>query len=40
MRTFNEKASNILKEKITKNSKLSTQFCTNDLKNAKLMESM
>ena len=31
---FKEKASNILKDKTIKNTKPSTQFCTNGLKNA------
>ena len=40
MITCKEKASNIIKEKNIKNTKLSTQFCTNDFKNVKFLESM
>ena len=40
VRTFKEKVSKISKEKTIKNTKLSTQFCTNGLKNAKVLESM
>ena len=36
MRTFEEKASNTLKGKAIKNTKISIQFCTNGLKNVKL----
>ena len=37
---FHMRTTNILKKKTIKNTKLSTQFCTNGLKTEKLLESL